>query len=561
MTRKVRKICDGHMLKWLVSAGTAWLQQNHHIVNEMNVFPVPDGDTGTNMLLTMQKAYHEILKEEENHAGKVADRMAQGALRGARGNSGTILAMLLRGFANSVSGKEILDAPAFSQALQDASDYAYKTVRKVMEPVEGTILTVSRGMAEELSKEAAKTDDLTELMDAIVTGARTALEKTPDLLPKLKEAGVVDSGGMGLTLVMEGMQRLLDGKEVTKLDEGDTSKVVPPKEEHNEWERAIKPDDEKGYGYDVQFLMCGENMDVEKVRQDISAMGWSPLVDGDARMIKVHVHVYNPGKPLSYAINSGTEIDDIVVENMQLQYQEYVTQRNRRETLSGLKVVEGIGVITVGRGEGINKLFNEYHAASIIAGGQTMNPSIDDFMKAIDSLPNDEIILLPNNKNILMTAEQATSIAKDKTVRVVPTTTIPQGIIALLAYGDLNGKFSIDEVVKGMSEAVSHVISGEITRATRTVKFNGLDVEAGQLIGLVDGNLVSTGTDIPEVAQKLLATTDLDDFELVTLYYGEGIEMTEAKSLQDHLAEVYEDLEFEVVHGGQPLYPYIFSIE
>jgi len=556
---KKREVCDGHMLKWLVAAGTAWLQQHHKQINEMNVFPVPDGDTGTNMLLTMQKAYEEIAREDEYHAGKVADRMAQGALRGARGNSGTILSMLLRGFANSVREHELINTTAFAKAMQDASDYAYTTVRKVMEPVEGTILTVSRESAEALTAFNGDADDLNEMMRVLVKAAKESVQRTPELLPKLREAGVVDSGGLGLAYILEGMERLVEGKAVTLADA--EAVIVEDIEQETDWERALIPEDEEGYGYDVQFLMIGEQMDVDQVRQDISNMGWSPLVDGDSRLIKVHVHVHNPGKPLSYAIESGAEIDDIVVENMQLQYQEYVAERNRRQTQESHIVVDGIAVVTVGRGEGINTLFKQYKAARIIVGGQTMNPSIEDFLDAIDSLPNEEIILLPNNGNIIMTAEQAATLAQDKTVHVVPSKTIPQGIMALLAYGDLNGKFQLDEVVHGMTDALSQVLSGEITLATRTVEFDGVQVQEGQLIGLLDGQIVTTHTDLDQIVQQLLNKADLDDYELVTLYYGESVPAAQAEKLKNELAEAFDELEFEIVPGGQPLYPYILSIE
>jgi uncharacterized protein len=331
MVLEVRSdMVDGKLLKWLLAAGVHWLEHHKQQVNNMNVFPVPDGDTGTNMLLTIRKAYQQIATSDEGHAGIVFEKIARGALTGARGNSGTILSMLLRGFAQVVKDNEVLDAKAFVQGCQGAVTYAYDTVRSVMEPVEGTILTVARESVESLKTFAEGETNLKVLLTHMIGAAYQSLENTPNLLPKLKEAGVVDSGGMGLVYILEGMKRFLDGEPVT-FDDASSRVVVA---ENEAWQTALIPDDEAGYGYDVQFLMIGKNMDVSQVRQDISAMGWSPLIDGDNQLIKVHVHVHNPGEPLSYAIGLGIELDDIVVENMQAQYLQYVQERSEREALS-----------------------------------------------------------------------------------------------------------------------------------------------------------------------------------------------------------------------------------
>lgn len=549
-------VCDGHMLKWLLAAGVSWLEHHKQQVNNMNVFPVPDGDTGTNMLLTMQKAYQQIEHSDEPHIGVVSDQIARGALRGARGNSGTILSMLLRGFAQGLNGKEVMDAQAFAAAVQNAVNYAYDTVRSVMEPVEGTILTVAREANDAVQDVIRDESDLKIILDHMIEYAYKSLNNTPNLLPKLQEAGVVDSGGMGLVYILEGVQRALNGDPVVMSNHNGTANgaVAGPA-----WEDALVPDDEEGYGYDVQFLMLGDDLDVAQVRRDISAMGWSPLVDGDARMIKVHIHVHDPGEPLSYAIAQGVELDDIVVENMQAQYLQYVQDRAAREQ-KPLKQVEGIAVVTVARGAGLEALLDEYGAGRIIQGGQTMNPSTEDFLEMIDSLDNQEIILLPNNGNVLMAAQQAAHTSH-KTVRVVPSKTIQQGIASLLAYVGLKDSLSIDDLTEAMAEAMQDVISAEVTTATRDANIDEVAVADGQIIGLLDGKLVLAGDDLNRTVAQLLRKVALDDYELVTLYYGEGVTQASAEHLAAQLGEMYDALAFEVVRGAQPLYPYLISIE
>ena len=554
------EICDGHLLKWLFAAGMNWLEQHKQQVNNMNVFPVPDGDTGTNMLLTIRKAYQQVSQMDEDHAGLVSEQIARGALTGARGNSGTILSMLLRGFSQAMKGKELMDAQAFAQACQSAVDYAYETVESVMEPVEGTILTVARESAAALQKHAQHESNMKRLLDHMIDAAYTSLDNTPNLLPKLKEAGVVDSGGMGLVYILEGMQRLLDGKPVSTPDIHENG-AVPAQQNGHHWEDALIPEDEEGYGYDVQFLMMGQDMDVAQVRKDISAMGWSPLIDGDDSMIKVHIHVHNPGDPLSYAVQSCEGIDDIVVENMQAQYQQYVQQRQERETRERSDTpVEGVAVITVARGDGLSNLFEEYGAARIIEGGQTMNPSTQDFLAAIESLHTDEIIILPNNGNIIMAAEQAASLSGGKQVKVVPSKTVQQGISALISFGDYS-EGNLDEVCEAMREGMSHVISAEVTTATRSATIDGVKVSEGQTIGLLNGKLVAADNDINQIVHTLLKKAHTEDYGLVTLFYGKGVSEDDAQALADDLEDTYEDIELEIVYGGQPLYPYLISIE
>jgi hypothetical protein len=547
-----KQVCDGHLLKWLTGAGLSWLEHNEEAVNRMNVFPVPDGDTGTNMVLTMRKACAEVSHMNETHVGIVAEAVARGALMGARGNSGVILSQLWHGFAQELRGHEVLDAELLARGCQAAVDAGYKAV---VEPVEGTMLTVARQAAEAVVTYAETESDLSRLLAALVVAARESLMQTPRLLPILKEAGVVDSGGMGVVAILEGMQRFLNGEKVTMKTESNASA------NGQHWQEALVPGDEDGYGYDVQFLMRGTNMDVVKVRADIDAMGWSTLVVGDQNLIKVHVHVHDPGQPISYAIQAGAALDDVVVENMQQQYEDYVEERLTRESGSSQQV-DGVAVITVAGGEGLRGLFlSELQAAHVICGGQTMNPSTQDFLAAIDLLPNDEIILLPNNKNIVMAARQAASLSPGKRVQVVESKTIPQGIGAMFAYMNLHETGQLDDITAAMQNALGEVISGEITTATRSVTFDGVNVREGQLIGLVNGELVVAGDDLESVLRRVLQKSHADEHELITVYYGMDVDTQQAQALVETLSVDFADQEFVLIEGGQPLYPYIVSVE
>lgn len=547
------QVCDGHLFKWFVAAGLAWLEHNQEIVNRLNVFPVPDGDTGTNMCLTMQKAYDAIANIDEPHVGIVSNQIANGALRGGRGNSGVILSQLLRGFAEVLKDHAHFDVQVLTKAYQKGVEAAYAAV---IDPVEGTILTVAREAAEALENYIESYDNLAGALDTMVMAARKSLANTPNLLPVLKKADVVDSGGQGLVYILEGMWRVMRGESVHMSDPATSLHL--PAQEH---EIDLTADDDEGYGFDVQFLLHGQHMNVDTVRADIDAMGWSTLVVGDERLIKVHVHVHDPGVPLSYAVRTGAIVDDIVVENMQAQYELYVEER-MQPGQADKTTVDGVAVIAVATGDGMQQLLsNELNVAHVIAGGQTMNPSTDDFLKALDLLPNTEIILLPNNKNILLAAQQAASLSKEKQVRVITSTTIPQGISAMVTYGNLSETGTLDEIADAMQDAVAQVITCEVTTAIRDSHLNGLAIQQGQYIGLLDGDLVVVGDDVDQVVCQLLEKAIDDTHELVTLYYGNSVEPSTPQSLVDTLSGTFPDLEFENVYGGQSLYPYIFSVE
>ncbi len=544
--------CDGRLLKQIVLGGADWLDANQETVNRLNVFPVPDGDTGTNMALTMRKVREVIERLEESHAGRVGSLVANGALFGARGNSGVILSQWWRGFAEALENHSSFNAELFAQACRNAVERSYKAVSK---PVEGTILTVTRSSMDAVIEKARTEPDLINLFDTKVRAANAALARTPELLPVLRDAGVVDSGGQGFVFILEGMLKALRGEAVAAAIDRDAMPQALG------WREALAPQDEEGYGYDVQFLMHGHGLDVEAIRARINQIGWSALVVGDARLVKVHVHVHDPGVPISYAIGLGAEIDDVVVENMQRQYQQYVAQRSAREVDSAVPSDE-IAVVTVAAGDGFTRLFaSDLGAAAVIAGGQTMNPSTEDFIRAIQRLPNERIILLPNNPNVVLAAQQAADLVTQKQVRVVPSRSIPQGVTAMLEYANERGNFDLDGLTDQMIEALGQVITGEVTRANRSVTIDGVAVQDGQLIGMLDDRLVATGESMEAVIRELLHQAGADKRELVTLYYGDTIHQEEADALVDALAAAFGSLEFQAVSGGQPLYPYIISIE
>lgn len=541
--------CDGHLLALCLLAGLDWLGQRRDAVNAMNVFPVPDGDTGTNMWHTLESACAAVRALNEPHLGRVCEAMARGALRGARGNSGTILSMLLRGFASAVAHADAMDSRLFAAACAEAVRYAYDTVRAVMPPVEGTILTVARAAADDLRD--TPPDDLVAALQRLTKAARQALAETPRQLPVLAEAGVVDSGGYGLLTILEGILRFAQGEP---LGEGAAPPVAdaPPA-----WQEALKPPDDEGYGYDVQFLMVGESLNLAQIREDISGMGWSPLVDGDERMVKVHVHVYDPGIPLSYAAQQGAQLLDIVVENMQAQYLEYVAARSEQaqppETLA-----DDWRIIAVAAGEGLRQVFLSAGAAAVIAGGQTMNPSVDDFIQAIRSAGTRRVVLLPNNSNLILSATQAAAAFVDREVLVIPTRTIPQGIAAALACWDRDVKERA-VVEQWMTNAAAGVKTVELTTAVRDVAAQG--IVKGAWLGLLDDRPVTSGPDADKVLLGALASAGAGDAELITLYSGAEVAPHEAEAIRQQIEQRFADAVVEVVPGGQPLYAYIASVE
>lgn len=543
--------CTGPQLRKMMRAGLVWLEQNRDHVNALNVFPVPDGDTGTNMLLTMRSAYARVENSDEAHVGKVAGQIAQGALMGARGNSGVILSQIWRGMAAVLSSKETFKADDLAQAFQNASDTAYKGV---MRPVEGTILTVIREGAAEAIDAARKSDDLRFMLERVLERCQQALERTPDLLPILRQAGVVDSGGQGLVYILEGMMRYAQG--VLSLDgpPGTTTKAA---EQAPAQAFAVPEGGSLENPYDVQFLISGRNLNVVEVRARIDAMGDSTVVVGDDKTIKVHIHVKDPGEPLSYGISLG-HISDVVVENMQEQMEEIV-HGSAAAIAPEIPVIDPdhVGVVAVASGAGLAGVFRSLGAAYVINGGQTNNPSTEEIYQAIEQLPTDKVIVLPNNKNIFLAAEAARELSA-KHVEVVHSRSIPQGIAALMS---LNPEGDVAQNVETMKESLSLVKTGEITRATRSVELDGVDVKMGSFIGLTDGRLCSSGADKDVVLEELLEKMDIADCSIITVYYGGDVAKAQADELAERIADRYPDLEVEVVEGGQAHYDYILGAE
>lgn len=551
-----RPQCTGATLKAMVAAARDWLDRHHTLVNQLNVFPVPDGDTGINMLMTMRNAVKEAQQASDDDFGQVAVKIAHGAMMGSRGNSGTILSQLWQGFAHAVRDHQTIDAELFVRGLREAADAAY---RGVIKPVEGTILTVAREAAEGAEAALQETRDPVEILARSVQRAKDALARTPEMLPILQKAGVVDSGGSGLVYILEGILLHLQGQAI-QVEHAEAEPV-------EDLELTLAPEDELGYGYDVQFILTGNNLDVSVVRAAIDSMGWSTLVVGDAEAIKVHVHVHDPGIPLSYGVSLGT-LSDIVVENMQEQYHDYVRQRTAKTAgeagprspqfeLPELHE-DDIGVVAVASGEGIARVLRQLGATQLVMGGQTNNPSTQEILDAIQAVPARRVVILPNNKNIILAAEQAARLAKDHQTVVIPTRSMPQGISALLPY-DASGAF--DEVVSAMTAAKDDVITGEVTTATRSVELNGVNVEKGQIIGLVDGVLAVAGSDIKQVLSELLLKMCTQSCELITFYYGNDLQEPEARAIVDELSGQYPNQEFELVYGGQAHYHFIVSAE
>jgi DAK2 domain fusion protein YloV len=523
-------------------AGLGWLERHQQAINALNVYPVPDGDTGTNMLLTMQSAFKEIHDSPEAEVSTIAQKVAHGALMGARGNSGVILSQIFRGFARALEGVEAFDSVQFAAALQEAARMAYKGVIK---PVEGTILTVAREAAEASVPAAASSEDLRYVLEQVVREARDSVTRTPTLLPVLAEAGVVDAGGQGLLVIMEGMLRYAKGEQVTM--DAELAAAVDLQPFHLEAE--------EGYGYDIQFIIHGEALQVEEIRAAIGSMGDSALVVGDSRAVKVHVHSPEPGTPINYGASLGS-LSRVIVENMQEQYQDFILSKAKQPT-PPVEPLSGIGTVVVAPGQGLMQVFESLGASVVVHGGQTMNPSTEDLLQAVESVPSDDVLILPNNKNIVMAAEQA-AVLSTKNVTVVPTITVPQGISALLA---LNYQADLDTNALIMADAADAIETAEITTAVRSVQINGIDVQEGEVIGLVNGRLRTKGNSPEEVSKATLEQMHTDDHEIITIYFGESVTSDEAEQLASELAAQYPDQEIEVVDGGQPYYHYILSVE
>lgn len=547
--------CDGQMLKVLAEAGKQWLQVHYEKVNRLNVFPVPDGDTGINMLLTIRNAYQEIVNETSTNVAYIARRLAYGAIMGSRGNSGTIMSQIWVGFSQALGEAEQFDLRLAAYALREASNKARQGVQT---PVEGTILTVIREIAEEAEAVQETTTNLLTLMERIVERGWDAVARTPQMLPTLKEAGVVDSGGAGLVYIFEGMLKYLRGDRIEaelSLDDQYAAALA----ELDQEEVDLSKLSQQTYNYDVQFMIKGQNLIVDQIKRDIEAMGDSGVIIGSDTLVKVHIHVDDPGVPLSYGVRLGI-LEAVVVENMQAQYEALLEKQAAKPVEVRFRQVEAgeMGVIAVASGMGLIKVFSELGVNAVIEGGQTNNPSTEQILAAARQTGTDRVIVLPNNKNIILTAQQAAQLSSDIQLVVVPTVSIPQGVAAMLAY-EPSG--ALEAVVKEMEASKQLVISGEITTATRNVELDGIAVRERQIIGLLDGKLKAARDTVDEAVETLLSQVDLSDRELITLYYGEAVRADQAAALAQKLSQRFGGVEVEVVYGGQPHYHYILGIE
>ncbi|QZY57488.1 DAK2 domain-containing protein [Crassaminicella profunda] len=520
--------------------GASVLDGNKSTVDALNVFPVPDGDTGTNMSLTMNGAAKEVKEVRINTIDYIVEAIANGSLMGARGNSGVILSQLFRGFAKVCKGKEVLTIVDLADAFKSASDTAYKAV---MKPIEGTILTVARVIGEkaiELSKEEMYID---EFLYQLIEYGEQVLNKTPEMLAVLKEAGVVDAGGKGLIFIFNGFYEAITGKEV--IIEEPT--IVDLEKVEGEDIKDIT------FGYCTEFIIKGDHVNIEKFKEKIGGYGDCMLVVGDETLVKVHIHTNHPGIVLEEGLKLG-ELTRLKIDNMRQQHENKVFEDVNEENNTEIKE---FGMIAVTMGEGLTDIFKDLNVDEIITGGQTMNPSTEDIKNAIDRINAKHIFVLPNNGNIILAANQAKELSH-KDITVIPTKTVPQGITAILAY---NEDLNIEENTEVMTEAFQNVKTGQITYSVRDTQFNDITIKEGDILGIADGKITVVGSNIEDEAYKLLEGMVTEDDEIVTIFYGEDRTEDQAQALAERIEKIYEDIDVEVYYGGQPLYYYIFSIE
>ena len=555
------EILDGKRFAEMIFQAAAHLSANAKYVDSLNVFPVPDGDTGTNMNLSLTSGAKEVRKNVQDHIGKVGAALAKGLLMGARGNSGVILSQLFRGFAKSIEDKPVLDGKAFAAAFEAGVQTAYKAV---MKPVEGTILTVAKDSAKKAVESAKKHSDIVKIMEDIVAEAKASLQRTPDLLPVLKEVGVVDSGGQGLVFVYEGFLAELKGEKLSGVEAAVPSMEELVKAEHHRSVQSQLATEDIEFGYCTEFMVRFEQDKIaqnpfteQKFREDLSKYGDSLLVVADDDVVKVHIHSEQPGEVLTYGQRYGS-LFNIKIENMRQQHTAIV----EKDRVAAVKVPQKqqqleFGIITVAMGSGIAEMFRSIGAHEVIEGGQTMNPSTEDFVKAIEKLNAKNIIILPNNKNIIMAAEQAAEIVEEN-VAVVPSKTVPQGMSALLAF---NPTADLETNKEEMTEALRHVKTGQITFAVRDTNYNGLNIKKDDFMGIYDGQIVVKAEGYLDAAKKLVKEMMDDDSEILTIFKGEDASDEDVEALVEYVESEFPDVEIEVHDGKQPLYAFIFSVE
>ncbi|MCU6746648.1 MULTISPECIES: DAK2 domain-containing protein [Lachnospiraceae] len=547
------KTIDTSMLQKMFLAGAANLEAKKEFINELNVFPVPDGDTGTNMTLTIMSAAKEVSALEKADMNSVSKAISSGSLRGARGNSGVILSQLLRGFTKEIRECQEINVPILAKACERATMTAYKAV---MKPKEGTILTVAKGIAQKAAELAETTDDLEIFLPEVLSHAKDVLAQTPELLPVLKEAGVVDSGGQGLLEVLNGAYDAFLGKEIdySKIASGSGAKIVKPS---SQAEADIK------FGYCTEFIILTEKAFVEKDETEfkgyLESIGDSIVCVADDDIVKIHVHTNDPGLAIQKALTYG-QLSRIKIDNMREEHQEKLI-RDAEKVAAQQKKQEprkSVGFIAVSIGDGMNDIFRELGVDYIIEGGQTMNPSTEDMLTAIDNVNADHIFILPNNKNIILAANQAQSLTKDKDILVIPTKTVPQGITAVINYMP---EADVDTNMEVMSEGIANVKTGQITYAVRDTKIDDKEIHEGDIMGIGDAGILSVGESVEQTAKEMLALLVDDESELISLYYGQDILEEDAVRFAKEVEELYPDVDVDMHAGGQPIYYYVLSVE
>ena len=545
------------VMKRMFIAGGKMLEVNKAQVDALNVFPVPDGDTGTNMSLTMMSAIKEINQLSSTSMAEFADKLAKGALRGARGNSGVILSQILKGFSNVIAGCEEVDARNFAKGLREGAQLAYNAVSK---PKEGTILTVVRGMAEEAMDVAKRTNSIEKLLNAVLAKGEETLAKTPDMLDVLKRAGVVDSGGFGLITLFKGIIMGYLDQEVTGAEEYALSETAKPQASDSDF-----PDDsemfvdyeslgELDFGYCTEFFIINIKKrttvtDIDKLRDYLNEIGNSVICIVDLSMVKVHVHTNNPGKALSKALTLG-ELDKIKIENMM--------EQNRQLRAKYEAERKPIGLLAVCSGEGFSAIFKDLLVDQVIEGGQTMNPSAEDIASAARKINAENIIILPNNKNIILSAEQSRTLVQRRNIFVLPTKDIPQGITAVLNYSP---DAPLKENLENMTAAFSNIDAGQVTYAVRDTVIGKRSIKKGNIIGIDKGDIVTCGKSVEKVTLDLIGGMMNPDKEVVTLYYGSDVKEEDAEAFAEKVQATYPDVEVILHYGGQPLYYYVLSVE
>ena len=539
---------DGMMLRDMFMSGAALLEKNRQNIDALNVFPVPDGDTGTNMCHTISSAMKELATRTCPTAGEAASAVARGALKGARGNSGVILSQIFRGMSRALEGADEVDAALFAQAIRCGADTAYKAV---MRPKEGTILTVARVVAEEVEREARRTSDLQTLMNVVVESGDAILKKTPEMLPVLKQAGVVDSGGKGLMVFFAGFRAALFGEPVEDVSL-ENLQPMPGEfvDDHDSLEEIT-------FAYCTEFIVSHprpdmKESDVARLRRRLEKIGDCVLVIGDLEVVKVHVHTNEPGKALQMALELG-ELDSIKIDNMLEEFRE----RQKKREADAAKEDKPFAIVAVALGDGLASLFKDLGVDKVVDGGQTMNPSIEDLVEAIDSTHDKEVFVLPNNSNIILAAQQAAELTERK-VYVLPTKSVPMGLSAAIAFSESS---TGEENEAAMREAAEMVHTASITYAVRDTVFDGMDIHQGDIMGMIDNKINCLGHDVAEVARELMDKMVTEDSELISIYYGADTAEADAQALFEEAQEKYPNCDVEVHMGGQPLYYYLIAVQ